>query len=245
MRKTWGLIPARLESSRLPGKALLDICGYPLIVHVALRSKMSTLLDEVIVCTDSRKIAITCAEYEIPVVLTKSTHKNGTERIAEAAEILGCSSSDLIVDIQGDEALVNPHAIDRTVEFFNKNNYDIVVPFNEINDGQDVNRVKIVESGGKVLYMSRSPVPMSFNKETKYKKHLSTVVFSLSALLKFADNVTSELESIEGVELLRALEIGLNIGTFFEPVETVAVDTANDHELVVRKMRSDLYYGKY
>lgn len=234
-----------MASARLPGKPLLDICGLPMIVHVALRSRKATMLDDVFVCTDSRDIAVVCSTYDIPVVLTSDHHLNGTERIAEASQIIGLNGSDVVIDVQGDEALVNPEAIDRVIQFYSANQYDVVVPYDDISYGNDVNRVKIVESGGRILYMSRSAIPHGFNAASPYKKHLSTVAFSIAALQKFAQSPQSILEMIEGVELLRALELNLSVGTFHEEVGTLAVDTQSDLEKVVRMMRSDPYFGSY
>ena len=243
--KIWGLIPARLESSRLPNKAMKLIGEYPMIVHVAKRARLCELFHGVAVCTDSREIALACAKENIAVVLTKSSHANGTERIGEAAVTLGVDGNDMVIDIQGDEPLVNPDALERLCRFFTSHEYDIVVPYNHISDGENPNRVKIVESRNRVLYMTRCPAPYHYNEDQLYKKHLSTVAFSGRALQRFCKSNMSPLEAIEGVELLRALEYGANIGTFFEETSTLAVDTTADYEEVIRLMGRDSYYGKY
>ncbi len=246
MIKKIGLIPSRLESSRLPEKALLDIAGTPMVIHVAKRAMRATLLDEVIVCTDSIKIAQTCIENEIRCMLTKSKHLNGTERIAEAAEYMGLNGKDIVVDIQGDEPLLIPEMIDNVVNFILSTKNDVVVPYIPISSSSDSpNRVKIIESLGRVHYMSRSPAPYSFLEATKLKKHLSIVGFRVSALFEFARNSQTPLERVEGVELLRALEIGLRVGTFEEVGETLAVDTYEDYLQVKRLMLRDALHGKY
>lgn len=245
MSKAVGLIPARMESSRLPRKPLKEILGMPMVVHVALRSMLSEEIDEVYVCTDSREIACACARYEIPVVLTRGSHQNGTERIAEAASFLELDKSTTVVDIQGDEPLVDPSSLDRLVKFFRDNTFDIVVPYNEIDDGHDQNRVKIIESGNRILYMSRAPVPHVFTSGGGFKKHLSTIAFSMDALLNFAQMERSKLEAIEGIELLRALEGGMNLGTFRERIETLAVDCEADLQRVLRLMSADKLFGSY
>ncbi|SVD47860.1 uncharacterized protein METZ01_LOCUS400714, partial [marine metagenome] len=103
------VIPARLESARLPGKALVDICGLPMVVHVYRRCLLAERLDDVVVATDSTEIASVVEGHGGRVVMTRSDHDNGTERIAEAAESL---DSDIVVNVFGDEALVNPASID-------------------------------------------------------------------------------------------------------------------------------------
>ena len=115
------LIPTRINSKRLPAKALLQIEDIPLIMHTYKRACMSKLADEVYVCTDSFEIIEVCKKYDAKFIKTKSTHKNGTDRISEAAKKLNLKSKDLIIDVQGDEPLINPRDIDRTIHFFKKN----------------------------------------------------------------------------------------------------------------------------
>ncbi len=104
--KIVGLIPSRLESVRLPGKAILDICGIPMVIHTYKRALFSKAVDEVYVCTDSSEIVKVCEQYGVPYIMTSSEHSNGTERIAEAENSF--SDVDYFVDIQGDEPLINP-----------------------------------------------------------------------------------------------------------------------------------------
>lgn len=243
--KVVGLIPARLNSSRLPNKAILDILGYPMIVHVAKRSMLAECLDAVAVCTDSKQISEICLRHNIDVVLTKDSSKNGTERIAEAAIHLGLEASDIIVDIQGDEPLLVPRMIDNVVKFILNTGFSIVVPFLRISEEENHNIVKIIESGGRVLYLTRATAPYPFLRNAVTKKHLSIIAFRRNALEQFFLSGQTELELIEGVELLRALEIGLQLGTYEESGETLAVDTRADYERVVRLMARDSLYGKY
>ena len=114
------LIPTRINSKRLPAKALLQIEDIPLIMHTYKRACMSKLANDVYVCTDSLEIIEVCKKFEAKFIKTKSTHKNGTDRISEAAKKLNLNSRDLIIDVQGDEPLINPHDIDRTINFFKK-----------------------------------------------------------------------------------------------------------------------------
>jgi len=238
-----GLIPVRLESSRLPNKAILEISGIPMILHVVKRAKLSKTLDRVVVCTDSHKICDLCVENKIEVVLTKNVHTNGTERIAEAAYILGLDQDTIVVDIQGDEPLLKPYMVDNVVDYLIKNNqFDIIVPFIKTFEEESHSRVKLVTSNDNVVYMSRRNLPYPFSKDTVYKKHLSIIAFKMDALSKFASSESTPLEEIEGIELLRAIEIGLKVGTFEEYGETLSVDTSEDYERVQRLMYKDELY---
>jgi 3-deoxy-manno-octulosonate cytidylyltransferase (CMP-KDO synthetase) len=141
-----GLIPARLNSSRLPQKALLKIDGLPLVIHVLKRAQLCKKLDKVIVCTDSQKIIELVKQYKGDVMLTSTTHKNGTERIAEIAKKINCKQ---VVDIQCDEVLLDPRNIDNLIDFHKKNKqFDIVVPHSKIKKKTDKNVVNIVSNNG-------------------------------------------------------------------------------------------------
>lgn len=243
--KIIGLIPVRLESIRLPNKAILEIGEMPMILHVAKRASMSKVLDRLVVCTDSHIICDICINNQIEVVLTKSKHKNGTERISEAADILELKSDSLIIDIQGDEPLLKPYMIDNVANYLIEHRYfDIIVPFIEIFGEETHSRVKLVASENNVVYMSRRNLPYPYQKDTVYKKHLSIIAFKRNALSKFAKNKPTPLEEIEGIELLRAIEIGLKIGTFEEFGEIHSVDTSEDYERVQRLMARDEIYIK-
>lgn len=240
-----GLIPARMESSRLPNKALLDIRGMPMVIHVALRAKLAKKIQEIYVCTDSEKIAHKCIKYNIKVILTKSSHINGTERIAEAVILLKLKATDIVVDIQGDEPLLIPEMVDNMVSFIEKSNYRIAVPYIKIDEKFTPNMVKIVESNGNILYLSRANAPYQFMKSAELKKHLSIVGFRVDALKKFAKLKPGILETVEGVELLRALENNIKIGTYEEIGETQAVDTIEDYHKSILLMNRDKHYSNY
>jgi 3-deoxy-manno-octulosonate cytidylyltransferase (CMP-KDO synthetase) len=241
-----GLIPVRLESSRLPNKAILNIADMPIILHVAKRAQMSKSLDKIVVCTDSYKVCELCVENKVDVILTNNAHKNGAERIAEAANILNLDNQTIIVDIQGDEPLLKPYMIDNVVSYLLKNKFfDIIVPYIVISGEESHNKVKLVTSGNNVIYMSRRNLPYPFLKTTIYKKHLSIIAFRREALSKFAASKPTPLEEIEGIELLRGIEIGLKIGTFEEFGETLSVDTKEDYERVKRMMLKDEIYMEF
>ena len=243
--KVIGLIPVRLNSRRLKRKALLQISGYPLVYHTYKRAKMSKFLDDTIVCSDSVKIKKTLDRLDCKNVLTSKKHINGTERIAEVSKKI---NSDLVVDIQGDEPLINPNHIDKLVNFHKKNlHFDIVVPSLKIKYEENQHIVKIVsDRKNNVLYFSRATVPFFFNKKKSYlQKHLSIISFKKSALLQFSKLKQSNLEKIEGIELMRALENNIKIGTFFLKGESFSVDQYSDYERALIAVPNDRFTKKY
>lgn len=234
-----GFIPARLNSSRLPKKALLKIDGLPMIIHTLKRAKLSKKLNEVIVCTDSKVILELVKSYGGKAVLTSSSHKNGTERIYEGSKKF---KFDLCIDIQGDEPFVDPKHIDKVVAFHKKNiNFDIVVPHLEFNSPESPNIVKITKDKyNKVINMSRAVIPYPFvSKPRMYLKHLSIVSFKPKALKDFSKVGVSNLEKIESVELLRALENQFKVGTFKLIGDSFSVDIKEDFEKAKKQMKND------
>ena len=159
MMRILGLIPSRIGSKRLQAKALLPINGYPLIVHVYKRANLSKMLNDVYVCCDDRKIYETVNRYGGKAILTSKKHKNGTERIAEGYKILK-KKYDLIIDIQGDEPLINPKHINDVINFHKKNfNIDIIVSSLKIKNSQNENIVKVIKDKNKnVLYIFHGPL---------------------------------------------------------------------------------------
>ena len=241
-----GLIPSRLNSSRLKNKPLLMIDGLPIIVHTLKRAQLSKKLNKVIVCTDSKKIVKVVEKNGGEAILTSTKHQNGTERIAEIAKRF---KPKIIIDIQGDEPLVDPKDIDKVINFHSKHkHFDIVVPsMIEKTNPQSKNLVKVVfNKSGKILYFSRALIPFDFrNNKPKYYKNLSIVSFLPNALKKFASIKTSYLEKVEGIELLRALENNLNLGTFIVKGSSFSVDVNHDLLRAINVMPKDLIRKKY
>ena len=243
--KTIGLIPVRLKSKRLYQKSLLPIRGLPLFVHVYKRAKMSKFLDELYVCCDDKKIIKICKKYNVKSLITSKKHANGTERILEASNKIK-KKYDLIVDIQGDEPLLNPQHIDRVINFHKKNKkMDIILPSLKSESKNNPNIIKIAKNKDNiVLYLSRNTIP--YCAKNKYiDKHLSIISFRPNALIKFAKSKRTKLEKIENIELLRALEIGLKIKSFDLKGESFSVDVKKDYLRAVKKMQNDKYFKKY
>jgi len=243
--RTIAIIPARLESLRLPGKALLDICGLPMIVHVFKRCLLSKLLDEVYVATDSKKIEDIVNTYNGKVIRTAGNHETGTDRIAEAAKYL---DADIVVNVQGDEALVNPTYIDKAVEALYENpeiNVSILVnPFKKRMSPSDIKVV--LNEYDDVLYFSRADIPSDARIDNPILlKAYHIVPFRKDFLLQYAGWEKGKLERIEFNEYLRILEKGYKIRAVRVESDAVSVDTEKDLEFVREKMVSDPFFNKY
>ena len=240
-KRILGLIPTRLGSKRLPAKPLLPINNYPLIVHVYKRALLSKKLDDVIVCCDDQKIFKIVKSYGGKVILTSKRHVNGTERIAEAYKLLK-KRYDFIIDIQGDEPLINPLQIDQVIKYHIKNSKtDIILPSLKIKSTHNENIVKVIKDKKKnVLYLSRSSIPYEFKEKNFHtQKHLSIISFKPKALIHFARSKPTNLEKIEGIELLRALEIGLKIKSPELNGDSFSVDVKQDLKRAINIMPYD------
>lgn len=247
MKRVLGLIPCRIGSKRLHAKALLPINNYPLIVHVYKRAKLSKMLNDVYVCCDHKKIYETVKRHGGKAILTSKKHKNGTERIAEGYKLLK-KKYDLIVDIQGDEPLINPYHINEVINFHKKNlSTDIIVPSLTIKHSQNENIVKVIKDKNKnVLYFSRSSIPYNFQKKTpNLQKHLSIISFKPKALQTYARSKQTSLEKVEGIELLRALEVGLKIKSPNLSGDSFSIDIKEDYIKAKIKFEKDRFFELY
>ena len=235
-----GLIPVRLQSKRLPGKALLDIDGLPLIIHTAKRAALSKKLKKVFVCTDNNKIIQACKKYDVPYIKTKKNFQNGTERIASLAKKF---KNKIIVDIQGDEPLINPSHIYEIIKFHKKNlkKIDIVIPTikSSFNSPDTVIRV-LSSASGRVMYLSRSKIPHLYSDSVSFiKKHLSIISFLSSSLINYSKLKKSYYEKIEDIELLRAVENDMKIYSFSLEGNSFSVDIYDDYLKAKEAMSSD------
>jgi 3-deoxy-manno-octulosonate cytidylyltransferase (CMP-KDO synthetase) len=246
-KKIIGLIPTRLNSLRLPQKALMKINDIPLVVHTYKRAKLSKKLNDVFICCDDEKILKEVKKFGARVILTSKHHRNGTERIFEAYKKIN-KEYDLIVDIQGDEPLVSPYHIDKVVNFHLKNlDVDIVLPTLKIKQKNNSNIIKVIKNTKNfVLYLSRANIPFEYKKYTSHvDKHLSIISFLPNSLEKFALNKKTPLEKIEDIELLRALEIGLKIKSLELKGDTFSVDVLEDFTRATKKMSTDKFFKIY
>ena len=243
--KIIGLIPTRLNSSRLFKKPLLDIDGIPMIVHTFKRAQMCKKLKQVFVCTDSKKLKNLVEKYGGKAILTKRSHKTGTDRIAEVAKKL---DFEYAIDIQGDFPLLDPKYIENLINFHLRNRkFDIVVPSSPTKDNTESSVVKVLMTENhKVLYLSRSAVPfVNKIKPKNFLKHMSIISFKRKSLLKFGKIKQSKYEKIEGVELLRAIENGFNVGSFIIKKDIFSVDVQRDYLRSIYLMQNDPIRKKY
>ena len=234
-----GLIPSRLNSKRLKHKPLLKIDGLPIIVHTFKRAMLSKKLDRVIVCCDDKRIFDVVKKHGGEAILTSKKHKNGTERIFEVAKKF---KPNYVVDVQGDEPFVDPKDIDRVINFHKKKSkFDIVVPSMLADNAPSRNLVKVVfAENGKILYFSRALVPFDYKDiKTEYYRDLSIVSFKYEALKKYNSFKQGKIEKIEGIELIRAIENNLNLGTFKATNSGFAVDVNQDLMKAIDLMPSD------
>jgi len=239
------IIPARLESSRLPGKALVDIHGIPMILHVYKRCLLASKINDVYVATDNQQIADVVRSGGGKVLMTSSDHNNGTERIAEAAKQIDC---EIVVNVFGDEALVNPQHIDAVVsallEDSSVNVAILVNPYNKKNSSSDIKAV--VNENMDVMYLSRADIPSSARTpDPSMYKAYHILPFRKSFLQKYASWPEGKLEQIEFHEHLRILEKGYNIRAVEVSSSAVSVDTLEDLRFVRKKMLDDPYFKEY
>ena len=246
------IIPARYESTRLPGKALLEIAGKPMICWVVESALAARNVERAVVATDDRRIfdAVESAGYE--AVMTRRDHKSGTDRIAEVLAAL--PDAEIIVNVQGDEPLISARTIERAVgELENDPNAGIVTTWESMESPADVlnpDVVKIViDDRGRAIYFSRSPVPYPRDAARKYgtlaealhnepallssfRKHTGLYVYRRDVLLAFTSWPQSELERLESLEQLRALAHGVEIKAIEASSRSIGVDTQEDLERV-------------
>ena len=243
--KVIAILPARLESSRLPRKALKDICGLPMIVHVFKRCLLSKKLDEVYVATDSFEIKEVVEKYGGKVIMTSSKHETGTDRIAEAALELDV---EIIVNIQGDEALVNPEYIDRVAnELIENPDINVGILVNSFSKKDSPSDIKVVlNKNNDVMYLSRSDIPSDsrLNSPPMLKAY-HVVPFRKKFLLEFSQWKKGSLEKIEFNEYLRILENGERIRAVYVESDAVSVDTPEDLQYVREVMPYDLWFPQY
>jgi 3-deoxy-manno-octulosonate cytidylyltransferase (CMP-KDO synthetase) len=231
------LIPARYDSSRFPGKALADLCGKPMIVHVCERARQARGVDEVIVATDDRRIADAVRTFGGVARLTSSEHLTGTDRIAEVARDLAC---DIVVNPQGDEPLLDPRMIEDVVRpLLDDPAVSMTTLRRPIVDPADYfnpHVVKVtVDAAGDALYFSRAAIPAAGAPGAgpdmpPCNAHIGLYAFRREFLLRFAALPRTPLERIESLEQLRALEHGYRIRTVLTQHATVGVDTPEDLE---------------
>jgi 3-deoxy-manno-octulosonate cytidylyltransferase (CMP-KDO synthetase) len=243
------VIPARMGSTRYPGKPLCDIHGLSMIEHVYRRTAMSESVDETYVATPDDEIRDEVTSFGGEVIMTGS-HPRATDRVAEAAEEL---DAEIIVVMQGDEPLVYPDMLDDAIQPV-LDNSDIKVtnlakPIPNEEEYRDPNNVKVVvDEEWNALYFSRSPMPYIHEgtyEDTPVYHQVCVIPFEREFLFKFTEMEETELEQIESIDMLRLLENGYNVKLVETQRKTYPVDTPEDHEKVNEIMSGDDLFKKY
>ncbi len=237
------VIPARYASTRLPGKPLLDIAGKPMVIRVAEQAAKSGA-SEIVIATDFEKISHVAAQHDITAVMTRIDHASGTDRIAEVAQKLNWADDDIVVNVQGDEPLIEPSLIAEVAQHL-ANSADAVMATacHRIHDEASFlnpNIVKVViDANGYALYFSRAPIP--YPRDESYKtpiqayRHIGIYAYRVGFLKQYAALTITELEKIESLEQLRVLHHGFKIGVAItKNAPASGVDTQEDLDYVRR-----------
>lgn len=241
MNKAVGIIPARWASTRFPGKPLHLIANKPLLRHVWERCRRAKKLDDVIIATDDMRIAEAAFDWGAQVAMTSPKHQSGTDRVAEVAR--KARQFGLIINIQGDEPLLEPALLDRFVDELRSNRkIDIVTaahPFESAAEASSPHQVKvIVDLDGNAIYFSRYAIPFPRNRAAtiKYLRHQGIYGFRRKALLDFVRWKPTPLERAESLEQLRALENGVMVHVLVTKHGSPGVDTPADAKALEQKL---------
>ena len=233
------VIPARYASVRFPGKPLADIGGRPMIWHVYERARQCAALQSVTLATDDERIRKVAEDLGLAWVMTRPDHPSGTDRVYEAACKLGLADDALVVNIQGDEPLLDPAALDALIEPFARDARlevcTLVMPV-DAERARSFNQVKVVEAAnGDALYFSRALIPHVRDGEARtYLGHIGLYAFRMRALARYVKLPPSRLELLEKLEQLRFLENGIPIRLAHVAEHSPGVDTPEDLERILR-----------
>ena len=249
------IIPARMGSSRFPGKPMADIHGVPMVGHVTFRTAMSKCLTETYVATCDKEIYDYAESVGLKAVMTGDNHVRCTTRTAEAMlkieEATG-RKADIVVMVQGDEPMVTPDMIDAAIEPMLKdpsiNVVNLMAEMETVAEFEDPNEVKVVvDFNNDALYFSREPVPSRKKgvTEVPMRKQVCIIPFRRDYLLKFNEMQESPLEIIESVDMMRILEHGEKVRMVPTDKRTLSVDTAEDLARVIEMMREDTLRAVY
>lgn len=242
MRKVIAIIPARYSSSRFPGKPLAKIKGRPMIQWVYETVSKIEKIDEIYVATDDIRIAECIEAFNGKYIITSDKHNSGSDRIAECAVKLGIHDDDIILNIQGDEPMIKEEMIKELISAFDDEEVYMATLKKETSDENEVNDPNVVkvitDINNNAIYFSRSTIPN--NRENidsiKYFKHIGVYGYKKSFLIKFTELKESNLELIEKLEQLRAIENGFKIRVLETKYQTIGVDLPEHIELVEKEL---------
>lgn len=244
MARIYAFIPCRMGSERFPGKPLAKILGKPMIQHVYERAKECSIFEKVVVATDHPEIKKTVEAFGGEVVMTQQRHPSGTDRIQEAASLLGLEPSDCVINIQGDQPVFDPDSLEVLIRPFEEDPSlqmaTLAYPLRDKASFGDPNVVKVVvDLRGFALYFSRSAIPFdrTGQGDVIYKKHLGFYGYTKSFLDIFVSLPQGRLEVSERLEQLRALEHGHKILVLESPSDSLEVDRPEDIEKIEAFLR--------
>lgn len=241
--RCYGIIPARYGSTRFPGKPLADILGKPMFWHVFKRASRCNEIHQVVLATDDKRIASAAKTLDVPVVMTRSDHASGTDRVLEAAEKLNVSEDAVVVNIQGDEPAHEPAMLTELVLPFSDPNVKVSTLAQKINpdEAKNPDRVKVVLAKDScALYFSRSLIPYHRDqKKGAFYGHIGLYAFRMNILKRFVAMGPSDLELTEKLEQLRLLESGIPIHVVKTEHRSFGVDRPSDIETVTRIIMGD------
>lgn len=248
--KTIAIIPARMGSSRFPGKPIAKILGRPMIEHIYKRVAMSKSLDAVYIATCDEIIRQVAEGFGAPVIMTADTHERASDRVAEAVAQI---EADLIVMVQGDEPMTHPDMIDTAVAPFRNDPQlgcvNLVRRIDHEADYRDVNTIKVVmDQQGNAIYMSRQPIPTMAKTgfaDTAAHKQVCIIPFRRATLFQYTNLAPTPLEQLESVDMLRLLEHGMQVKMVPTEFNTQAVDTEADLIRVAKLMETDPLLAHY
>jgi 3-deoxy-manno-octulosonate cytidylyltransferase (CMP-KDO synthetase) len=249
------VIPARMGSSRFPGKPMAEILGMPMIGHCYKRAELSKSINHVYVATCDEEIYNYIKSIDGNVVMTSSSHERACDRAAEAMikiEKKHKIKTDILLMMQGDEPMVTPRIIEAALNpLINNDNINISNLYKEINsieEFEDPNEVKvIIDSKGYAIYFSREPIPSRKKGvlDVPMFKQICTIPFRRDYLLEFNNMKQTDLEIIESIDMNRIIENGGKIKMEYSHDESISVDTKNDLDRVIKEMKNDLLIKSY
>lgn len=240
----YGVIPSRYGSKRFEGKPLALIHGKPMFWHVYQRARQCPALSRVVLATDDDRILSAAEKWDVPAVMTRKDHVSGTDRVLEAATLIDVPENAVVVNIQGDEPVLEPDMLSSLVAPFSSPEVTTTTLACEIDEKEAMNpdRVKVVFGrDGKAIYFSRAPIPFHRDKKEKqYFGHIGLYAFRMAVLQKFVQLGPSRLEATEKLEQLRLMENGLPIHVVVTEHESIGVDRPEDLAIINKILSSKM-----
>ena len=238
----FGIIPARYQSKRFPGKPLADLHGKPMFWHVYSQARKCVHFSHIVLATDDQRIFSAAEALHVPVVMTDADHPSGTDRALEAATLLGVPEAAVVVNIQGDEPLIAPDMLNKLTSPFVSADVRVTTLARKLSpeEADNPDRVKVViAEDGRALYFSRSKIPYyRSERDQTFLGHIGLYAFRMETLRTFQELGPGRLETAESLEQLRLLENGLNIHVVVTDHSSIGVDTPADLEKVAGLMNT-------